>query len=793
MRFAKLRGTRKFVPLIALMALAVGMTGCEGDDGKDGAAGTPGTPGAPGTAGPPGPEGPAGPAGPVTKADPRESCAVCHDPGSISGVDAAHQLVAQRVSNDLTANFTNFAVAPVGADLVVSFRVTADGAPATAATFYRAYVFNGTTRTTITNEITGDLANRFANVNGTASVRIVDGVTRFGGANNRYLIILRTGANQLEVAAVGDYPAGIPQANLASNQACVDCHGASGEVGRFAPTRAGGHYSAPMSVDACVVCHLKVNPPGYGPIPEVVHGIHNAHNFPDGEFVSREDTVFHTTYPTYMTNCSVCHKDDNIVPATGKSALASVNDMPVTGPGCFTCHGSMESWDFTATGTVFHEAYTGAEDCTACHKAGGVAATKVDVTDFHNGIETERVGIIWDGADLSVTEGAKFTWTIDNIVDNGTTLAISWSATYEGAPVNPCNSDVNAGPVFHNAAAGTVLDGAPGMLRSYAQGDDFILGTATNAPGQPGNTNLNNTNTVCAGNVATTTLPVDAAIPAGTRGYVALQGKPQLPLPDGFENSHYPYTNMYVRVPTPDREYIVGTGALPTEVRRPIADTGECLKCHVGSLYQHGNTRVDNVKMCTTCHNSASIEQNVRVGMGVDATESYDGLVGQTYELKTMLHAIHSAGVPGNSPIVIYRTRGIYAFASSEEVLRNWPGASSVPIPVFGSDPAAPTSNQVHNFHAPTYPRALNECAACHVDGFVQGPNAIPDQSKAVATTLDAGSTMWQNKIDDTLQGASAAACTSCHSSTATKGHAYQNGWNPTTFENGRQTILDTP
>jgi hypothetical protein len=82
-------------------------------------------------------------------------------------------------------------------------------------------------------------------------------------------------------------------------------------------------------------------------------------------------------------------------------------------------------------------------------------------------------------------------------------------------------------------------------------------------------------------------------------------------------------------------------------VRRPIVDTGECLKCHVGSLYQHGGNRVDNVKMCIICHNSASSEQNVRVGMGVDASESYDGLVGQTYELKTMLHAIHSAGVPG--------------------------------------------------------------------------------------------------------------------------------------------------
>ena len=48
--------------------------------------------------------------------------------------------------------------------------------------------------------------------------------------------------------------------------------------------------------------------------------------------------------------------------------------------------------------------------------------------------------------------------------------------------------------------------------------------------------------------------------------------------------------------------------------------------------------------MCIICHNSASSEQNVRVAMGVDASEAYDGQVGQTYEFKTMLHAIHSAG-----------------------------------------------------------------------------------------------------------------------------------------------------
>jgi hypothetical protein len=65
------------------------------------------------------------------------------------------------------------------------------------------------------------------------------------------------------------------------------------------------------------------------------------------------------------------------------------------------------------------------------------------------------------------------------------------------------------------------------------------------------------------------------------------------------------------------------------------------------------------------------------------------------------------------------------------------------------------------------------------------------DQTKGVATTVDAGAAPWNNQLDDTLQGANSAACTSCHQDAASVGHANQNGWVPTKFPNGRQTIID--
>jgi OmcA/MtrC family decaheme c-type cytochrome len=531
-----------------------------------------------------------------------------------------------------------------------------------------------------------------------------------------------------------------------------------------------------------------------------------------------------------MTNCNVCH-------TASSGALAKANAMPVTGAGCFSCHESMESWEFDS-GLEFHESYTAATNCMSCHNSSASAAAKdlYKVAQFHNGLETERVGIIWEGDDTSVTQGKDFTWKITKVVDDKAAgkLNISWEATYKGAPANPCALTVAANqPGFITAK---IIEGQLGVVRSYAQGDDYILGQA-NSPGQPTTVNMYTTGSYCS---ATTTAPQAncavnttclAAAPFtattsitrdsladGTRGIISLVGRAQVLLPAGFaateHGPNWKFTDgtvansMYVRVPVPTYEYTVGTGAAATP-RRAIADTNECLGCHVGSLYQHGNTRVDNVTNCIICHNSASSDQNNRLTMGVTASEAYDGVVGQTYEFKTMLHAIHSAGQQTDT-FAIYRTRGIYAWAPEGTTPPNWPtgaptcrssidAAAPAPISgnlVFGADPAVPQSCQTHNLYHPTYPREPEQCSACHVAGF----GTIPDQAKAVATTLDAGKpdsgtgtgTVWKNQLDDTLQGASAAACTSCHQSGEVTGHANTNGWVPQTFEKGRQTILDT-
>ena len=805
MKLAGARGiTRSRVPLIAMMALAaIGIAGCEGDDG---AQGPPGADGADSVV--PGPTGPAGPTGPSAALEPREGCGVCHGDSAVYDVEVMHA-----VNPDYVVSGVAFAASTTDpTDLVVTFNVKKGTANFTTLTAMdRSYQFDGTLRNSlgaIDDTVPGDVltpATLTGGTDGNYTVTIDGGVTQYGTVPSRYLFRLLTavGGSGNRVIVVGDYPSS-PDESLVSSAGCSGCHGNGGN--------GGVHYSFPFSGAACTVCHDATNTT----LPrlfDIGHSVHNSHLMPSGEYVlettdGADSWTYSATYPTYMTNCSVCH-------TASSGALAKVNTMPVSYAGCLSCHGSMESWEFDPAIAGLHAGVTEATNCSTCHTAGAARAT---VAEFHNGLETERVGIIYGGEDLSVTEGAKFNWKITEVVDDKAAgkLEISWTAEYpKGTPVNPCNTTVTAtAPGFFNFTTFPANEGGMSMLRSYAQGDDYVLGQA-NAPGQASAVNVRAVESADANNPANTTCltaaPFTATtiinrndLPDGTRGIVALQGKPLLPVPAGMSTEHWNYSTMYVRVPTPTYEFVVGTGAKATE-RRVVADTEKCLGCHVGSLYQHGNTRVDNVTMCIICHNSASSDQNNRVVMGVTASEAYDGKVGQTYEFKTMLHAIHSQGSDlVHDPYVVYRTRGIYAWTAEDVTLPNWATgeacentANTPPTPgirVFGGDPAEPRSCQPHNLYHPTYPRNERDCAACHKAGF----GTIPDQSKAVATTIDAGNidsgttNVWKNQLDDTLQGASAAACTSCHSSTDVRGHAYNEGWTPQIFPNGRQTILDT-
>ncbi|HET8734092.1 MAG TPA: hypothetical protein VFM45_10010, partial [Anaeromyxobacteraceae bacterium] len=259
--------------------------------------------------------------------------------------------------------------------------------------------------------------------------------------------------------------------------------------------------------------------------------------------------------------------------------------------------------------------------------------------------------------------------------------------------------------------------------------------------------------------------------------------------------------------------------------RRVIVDTEKCLNCHTGSLYQHGGNRIDNVNLCDVCHNPAANEGNVRQGMGVTAATAYDGKPGEAYDMRNFIHALHAGGET-NMPIVIYRTRGIFFFGSQAALdnyvaTRHWPVSGGVTCngaegpttyyTVYGSTKGttvtrdATTGNcvstpntdkemQPHTATIVDYPSGLNRCGACHANGWV--PSTV-DPTKGVAVTVDPGVAPFNNQLNDVLWGATGASCMSCHQwgvpsvQFSWRVHNYAESWVPTTFPNGRQTIID--
>jgi hypothetical protein len=100
---------------------------------------------------------------------------------------------------------------------------------------------------------------------------------------------------------------------------------------------------------------------------------------------------------------------------------------------------------------------------------------------------------------------------------------------------------------------------------------------------------------------------------------------------------------------------------------------------------------------------------------------------------------------------------------------------------------------QIHNEIVVHYPRALNDCGACHTNGW--NANSIVDQANRMAVTVDAGAAPWGNQADDVLRGAGAQSCTTCHQygatltwgngpamQAATQSHVNSYGWTPKAF-----------
>lgn len=713
-----------------------------------------------------------------------ESCATCHGAGKTLGADVVHGNWDFDVKVDT----------PVisGADLVFTANVKSKGVGIAGYTNLYKYQpqYGASAYALDANNDRINLTTTFVNNGGGKYTITVTGGAARAGQNLRYLFIMSdapSGHNVLPTANVLiDYPAAPGTDLLGTSKSCEDCHGNNSESYHYGNPAYGGK--------ACTVCH-NANQTQYPKLPGLIHGIHNSGKMPSKKYTasmrdgSKTFGPFSVDLPTYMQNCSICHQSG--------APLAAANAKPVTYSFCMTCHENWTGFGDSKLGGVKHDQMTAGTNCATCHD-GSMAADKAG--SIHNkandgqGMVSGRGGLIVDGVDLGVTEGAKIDMKITGVTRTGNNLAVNWSATYNGAALDPCNATPAAGkPAFAYAAvtaAGKQRAVAAqnfSFLVGFFQGDDLVNANNGNeAPGQPNAYNFvftgDKKNTSCSGNVATTTITLNESEAKLTgKGRIGMQGKPMMVTAAGIKH--------LVRAKSPVYDFNLADGKVATQ-RREVADSAACLKCHVGSLYQHGGNRVDSVQLCVICHNESSSDQNTRTDWSINKDNSYDRKTSHTYGFKSLLHKIHASGTKDKNgvymlnPFAIYRpAQGVYGYSPDAALLRNWPGTGSKVV--FGSNPAQ-TKN--HTYVKAHYPRPLQDCAACHVAGF----SVVPDPTKAIATTVDAGSKPWDNQLDDTLIGPATAACTSCHTGSAATAHAYQNSWAPAKMEKGRQTVIDS-
>ena len=289
--------------------------------------------------------------------------------------------------------------------------------------------------------------------------------------------------------------------------------------------------------------------------------------------------------------------------------------------------------------------------------------------------------------------------------------------------------------------------------RSYAQGNDWVNAGVGTSPGQPPSapTLAHPAHAERVHDLRRATSPRRSSSPRllrpsarATKGVVALQGKPQITF---LDPAAAPIIGRVIQLrSTSPRQGVRGRRRAP--LRRACAAPSSATTSASPATRAASTSTAATAWTASTSASCATTRRRTRRTTGSawasTAGEAYDGKAGETYDLRTMVHAIHSAGETSCRSSTT-ATNGIYAFGSQAAIDsrcrtgRERARTSRCPAP------RVPTLRS-HNEIVIHYPRALNDCNACHIDGSEIG---FGDQTQRMAVTVDVRGTRYRTRQPD--------------------------------------------
>jgi OmcA/MtrC family decaheme c-type cytochrome len=492
------------------------------------------------------------------------------------------------------------------------------------------------------------------------------------------------------------------------------------------------HGSGRIEVEYCVTCHnpgsADADSTNTVDMKVLIHKLHRGANLPSvqdgGQYViygfnNGEHDYSTLHYPQDIRNCVNCHAG---------TASGEVQNYPVGSEYKLTLTSQGDNWEQVPSAAACgscHDDQLGPDDhigskpddsgCASCHSEGGFAGS---IADSHR-ILTDEARQKFAAEIMSVTNTApgQFPQVKYKIVD----------PTNDNAPY-----DLQNDPVWTAGGGASRLE----VDLAWATTDYTNSGNGENNAGASAvgldalqGTPVGDGSYLIVSDVAIPNGSEQPFIPANGSGVAGIEGHPAVNIGSDEEPDvqRISFTN--------DTEFFnINEADGQADPRREVVELDNCLSCHQ-TLSLHGNNRTDDEQLCVACHNPRNTDLEVR---GIALSPPTDGKDEESIDFKTMVHAIHAAGMRENALQIV--------------------GFGGFNTHIYDTD-------TVH------YPGDLSNCIACH-EGDTY---TLPLATGVLATTVDSGAN-HDSPVDDTVTTPATAVCSSCHDDSLAAAHMTSNG-----------------